>query len=183
MKEAERTATVENIRYDRSEKALYILDQTLLPWEEREIRLRTAEEMFEAIRLLRVRGAPAIGICAGYCMLVLAESIPEDDPAAFLQTLKAYGAYLDSARPTAVNLSWAVRSMLWTAEENLEQPRDRLLTLLLEKAAKIHRDDIEKCMRISELGLTLIRDGDGILTHCNAGPLATSRYGRRWGLS
>jgi methylthioribose-1-phosphate isomerase len=71
--------------------------------------------------------------------------------------------------------------MLWTAEENLEQPRDRLLTLLLEKAAKIHRDDIEKCMRISELGLTLIRDGDGILTHCNAGPLATSRYGTALG--
>ena len=70
---------VQNIRYDRKEEALYIIDQTLLPGEEKEIRLQTAEEMVEAIRSLRVRGAPAIGICAAYCMYVLAKSIRTED--------------------------------------------------------------------------------------------------------
>ena len=170
---------VENIRYDKAEETLYIIDQTLLPGKEREISLRTAEEMYEAIKALRVRGAPAIGICAAYCLYVLARSIPEGED--FQARLAEYADYLVSARPTAVNLSWAVRSMEETARAHRDEPRAAVLEALYEKAAAIHQDDIEKCTEISEYGLTLVKDGDGILTHCNAGPLATSRYGTALG--
>ena len=170
---------VENVRYDKAAEELVILDQTLLPNEERFLRLTTAEEMYDAIKLLKIRGAPAIGICAAYSMYVLARSIPEDGD--FYAELERYGAYLNSSRPTAVNLSWAIREMLKTARENLSLPRAELLETLYEKAAAIHEDDIAKCAAISEYGLTVVKDGDGILTHCNAGPLATSRYGTALG--
>ena len=170
---------VENIRYDKAAEELVILDQTLLPNEEKFLRLTTAEEMYDAIKTLKVRGAPAIGICAAYSMYVLGRSIPGD--ADFYPKLEEYGAYLNSSRPTAVNLSWAIREMLKTAEENLSLPRPALLEVLYQKAAAIHADDIAKCTAISEYGLTVVKDGDGILTHCNAGPLATSRYGTALG--
>ena len=170
---------VENIRYDKAAEELVILDQTLLPNDEKFLRLTTAEEMYDAIKTLKVRGAPAIGICAAYSMYVLARSIPGD--ADFYPKLEEYGAYLNSSRPTAVNLSWAIREMLQTAKENLSLSRAELLEVLYEKAAAIHEDDIAKCAAISEYGLTVVKDGDGILTHCNAGPLATSRYGTALG--
>lgn len=179
MKDIQDVIRVENIRYDKAEETLYIIDQTLLPNQEREISLRTAEEMYEAIKALRVRGAPAIGICAAYCLYVLARSIPEGED--FQARLAEYANYLVSARPTAVNLSWAVRSMEETARAHRDEPRAAVLEALYEKAAAIHRDDIEKCTKISEYGLSLVKDGDGILTHCNAGPLATSRYGTALG--
>lgn len=179
MKDIQDVIRVENIRYDKAEETLYIIDQTLLPNQEREISLRTAEEMYEAIKALRVRGAPAIGICAAYCLYVLARSIPEGED--FQARLAEYADYLVSARPTAVNLSWAVRSMEKTARAHRDEPRAAVLEALYEKAAAIHRDDIEKCTKISEYGLTLVKNGDGILTHCNAGPLATSRYGTALG--
>ena len=91
MADLKAVVAVENIRYDRKAEALYILDQSLLPGEEREIRLRTVEEMVEAIRALRVRGAPAIGICAAYCMYVLAKSIRTEDRQVFLRRLSDYG--------------------------------------------------------------------------------------------
>ena len=105
---------VQNIRYDKEAEALWIIDQTLLPNIEREIRLTTAEEMYEAIRRLQVRGAPAIGICAGYCMYALAREIPGEGDA-FYEELKKAGAYLNSSRPTAVNLSWAIGKQLEVA--------------------------------------------------------------------
>ncbi len=172
---------LQNIRYDRRAEALYIIDQTLLPGEEREVRLQTAEEMVDAIRTLKVRGAPAIGICAGYCMYVLAKSIRTEDRQVFLRRLSGYGEQLAASRPTAVNLTWAVRSMMRTALEHVNDTRGQMLDALYEAAAAIHADDIAKCKAISEYGLTLVKDGDGILTHCNAGPLATSRYGTALG--
>ena len=181
MADIQSVTHAQNIRYDRKAEALYIMDQTLLPNEEREIRLQTAEEMYEAIRSLKVRGAPAIGICAGYCMYVLARSIRGEDQQVFLKKLSDYGEYLNSSRPTAVNLNWAIRLMLRTALENVGCTRGRMLDALYEKAVAIHEDDIAKCRAISEHGLTLVKDGDGILTHCNAGPLATSRYGTALG--
>lgn len=174
-------AIPENIRYDRKAEALYILDQSLLPGEERELCLQTPEEMYDAIRTLKVRGAPAIGVCAGYCMYVLAKSIRGDDRQVFLKKLSDYGMYLNSSRPTAVNLNWAIRQMLRVALEHADSPRGQLLDALYEQAAGIHQDDIAKCKSISEYGLRLLKDGDGILTHCNAGPLATSRYGTALG--
>lgn len=181
MADIQSVTHAQNIRYDRKAEALYIIDQTLLPNEEKEIRLQTAEEMYDAIRTLKVRGAPAIGICAGYCMYVLAKSIRTEDQQVLFKKLNEYGKYLSSARPTAVNLDWAIRQMLRTALENAGRIRGQMLDALYEKAAAIHEDDIAKCRAISEYGLTLVKDGDGILTHCNAGPLATSRYGTALG--
>ena len=171
----------QNIRYDKQAEALYIIDQTLLPGEEREIRLTTLDEMVEAIRALRVRGAPAIGICAGYCMYLLARDAWTEDRQAFLRKLTEDGEALNASRPTAVNLSWAIGEMMAVARARLQEPREALLDALYQKAVAIHEDDIAKCRAISEYGLSLLKEGDGVLTHCNAGPLATSRYGTAQG--
>ena len=113
MNEAIRQVThVQNIRYDKATERLYIIDQTLLPNEEKEIELRTVEEMIEAIKMLRIRGAPAIGICAGYCMYALARDIDAKDNETFYRKLQIDGELLGAARPTAVNLRWAVGEML-----------------------------------------------------------------------
>ena len=178
MNEAIRQVThVQNIRYDKAEERLYIIDQTLLPNEEKEIELRTVEEMIEAIKKLRIRGAPAIGICAGYCMYALARDIGAKDNETFYRKLQIDGELLGAARPTAVNLRWAVGEMLDAAKAHLKDDRAELLEVLYRKAVDIHEDDIAKCTAISGYGLSLLKDGDGVLTHCNAGPLATSRYG------
>ena len=172
---------VQNIRYDKAAEALYIIDQTLLPTEEREIRLETAEQMYDAIRLLRVRGAPAIGICAAYCLYALGRTIDAPDMVGFMERLRSHSAYLNSSRPTAVNLSWALGVMLETAEARRDEGREAVLAALYGKAVEIHEDDIAKCKAISQFGLSLLKEGDGVLTHCNAGPLATSRYGTAQG--
>ena len=145
---------MQNIKFENGR--LMLLDQSLLPNEEKYIEPKTKEDYFTAIKTLQVRGAPAIGIFAAYAMALL-----EGDKA----ELKAY---LDSARPTAVNLSWATERMLkaYNAGKNL-----------IEEAKAIHNEDKELCRKISEFGLSLLKDGDGILTHCNAGALATSEYG------
>ena len=177
MADIQSVTHAQNIRYDRKAEALYIIDQTLLPNEEREMELRSLEEMVEAIKKLRIRGAPAIGICAGYCMYVLARGIDDRDSGVFYRKLQIAGEVLGAARPTAVNLRWAVEEMLKTAGEHLKDSREALLEALYRRAVEIHEDDIAKCTAISEYGLSLLKEGDGVLTHCNAGPLATSRYG------
>ena len=133
MADIQSVTHAQNIRYDRKAEALYIIDQTLLPNEEKEIRLQTAEEMYDAIRTLKVRGAPAIGICAGYCMYVLAKSIRTEDQQVLFKKLNEYGKYLSSARPTAVNLDWAIRQMLRTALENAGRTRGQMLDALYER--------------------------------------------------
>ncbi len=155
-------------------ESVKIIDQTLLPLEEKILSISTADELYEAIYSLRVRGAPAIGICAGYGMYVLARHITVEP---FLEELLRLGEYISSSRPTAVNLSYAVNRICDVAKRNIKLPREELLQLLHNEAKKIHDEDIEMCRLISEYGLELVKDGDVILTHCNAGPLATSKYG------
>ena len=181
MADLKAVVAVENIRYDRKAEALYIPGPVPAAGEEREIRLRTVEEMVEAIRPCGSGAPPAIGICAAYCMYVLAKSIRTEDRQVFLRELNRYGHALSDARPTAVNLDWAIREMMRTALEHLNDTRGQMLDALYERAVAIHRDDMDKCAAISEYGLSLVKDGDGILTHCNAGPLATSRYGTALG--
>lgn len=167
---------VRNIRCDKAAGTLTIIDQTLLPNEEREIRLETAQDVYDAIKLLRVRGAPAIGICAAYGLYVTALDLPEEEEA-FWKGLEELAAYLNSSRPTAVNLSWAIRSMMDTAQAHRAEGRAAVLEALYERAVAIQEEDIAMCTAISRYGASLLKDGDGVLTHCNAGPLATSRYG------
>ncbi|MBE6648672.1 MAG: S-methyl-5-thioribose-1-phosphate isomerase [Ruminococcaceae bacterium] len=158
----------------KDKNCVEIIDQTLLPLEERIISLSTPEEIYDAIYYLKVRGAPAIGICAGYGMYVLAKQIKKEP---FLDELLRLGDYLNSSRPTAVNLSFAVNRLCNVAKKNILLPREELLELMRLEAEKIHKEDIEMCRSIATFGLELVKAGDTILTHCNAGPLATSKYG------
>ena len=168
---------VENVRLNGDGTAVVILDQTLLPNETRFLELREAEWLFEAIAALRVRGAPAIGIFAAFALYVLSRGIQAKGFGAFQAEVLKHSAYLCSARPTAVNLSKQLRRMENLVASLAGSPVPMILDAMREEAAAIQNEDIEMCRAISEHGLTLIREGFGILTHCNAGPLATSRYG------
>ncbi len=158
-------------------RAVEIIDQTCLPNREVYLTLTALEDLCDAIKRLAVRGAPAIGIFAGYAMYVLSLAEGGENPEAFRAGLEAKGRVLSAARPTAVNLSWAVRRMLGVLRAHEEASVPELRERLLAEAVAIHDEDIQMCTRISEYGLSLVRPGDGILTHCNAGPLATSKYG------
>lgn len=166
-----------SVHLTEDETAVEILDQTQLPNRTVYLKLDSAQKIYDAIKTLAVRGAPAIGICAGYAMYVLAQQKQTGDYAEFLAGMEADGAYLISSRPTAVNLSWAVNRMLGVLQANPQVPVKELTGMLREEARAIHQEDIKMCYRISENGLSLVKPGDGILTHCNAGPLATSKYG------
>lgn len=166
---------VENVRLGDDERSVVILDQTQLPSRELYITLRTPEEMFEAIQTLRVRGAPAIGICAAYCVYALARQWEFEDYTAFAAEFHRQVEYLSSSRPTAVNLRWALERMEKLVFDWPDSPVPELLTLLGKECRVIHQEDIEMCLAISEYGLSLLKEGDGVLTHCNAGPMATSR--------
>ena len=156
-------------------KSVIILDQTQLPNRTEYLTLKTAEDIYNAIKILAVRGAPAIGICAGYGMFVLADQKKDLDYETFAKEMHGNGEYLISSRPTAVNLSWAIRRVLKLVDESTDV--NKIIERLHDEAINIHNEDIEMCYKVSEYGLSLIKDGDGILTHCNTGPMATSKYG------
>ena len=179
--ELEQVTHIDNIRLGGDETSVVVLDQTQLPNRTVYRTLREAEEMYNAIRLLRVRGAPAIGICAAYSIYALARQWDILDYGPFAEKFRAAKSYLNSSRPTAVNLSWALNRMEKVVDANPQKSMPEILDLLGRECRAIHEEDIAMCRAISEHGLGLIRDGDGILTHCNAGPLATSRYGTALG--
>lgn len=170
-----------NVNLNENKSAVVILDQTKIPNEEIYIELKTAKEMYDAIFELKVRGAPAIGICAAYSIYILAKNIKTDDYNEFLRVFKESKEYLNSSRPTAVNLSWALERMEKVVINNSKKPVDEIVNLLEKEAVEIQEEDIEMCRQISELGLSLLEKEDGILTHCNAGPMATSLYGTALG--
>jgi len=150
--------------------ALVLLDQTLLPGEERWIRLTRAEEVIEAIGVLRVRGAPAIG-CAGAYAMVLAAGSADD--------VRAAAPAIASARPTAVNLAWAVQRMLGVLDDAAcESPR----AALLAEAERIRDEDEASCRAIGQHGVSLLPPKPRVITHCNAGSLATAGYGTALGV-
>lgn len=168
---------LETVALDEEEPAVVIIDQTKLPGRTQLIRLRSAQEIWDAIYLLKVRGAPAIGVAAAFGIYVLARQIGTEDYDAFLAEFRKLKAYLDSARPTAVNLSWALNRMERVAVSHPEETVGEILRLLRKEALAIKEEDTRVCQSIGEYGLGLLKQGDGILTHCNAGQLATSRYG------
>ena len=168
--------TVDHVRLSTDGKKLIILDQRRLPLHREYLVLSSAESMYEAIRSLAVRGAPAIGIFAGFAMYVLAQQLTAQRPA-FDRAFSETADYLNSSRPTAVNLSWALGRMRRVVEAAPGMPVDELLPRLRDEAQAILDEDIAMCRAISEHGLSLLKEGDAVLTHCNAGPIATSRYG------
>ncbi len=170
---------LEAVRLDPATNELVLLDQTLLPNEVRHIRLRAQDAIWEAINLLRVRGAPAIGIAAGYGAYLAALDCAAGGSEEFLRQFLSAKAYLASSRPTAVNLFWALDRMerRLRAEIAGGTPVPRIPAALLAEADAIKAEDIAMCRAIGENGLSLLKPGMGILTHCNAGQLAASRYG------
>lgn len=156
--------------------ALVLLDQTTLPNEIRYDENTTIEHVWDSIVVMKVRGAPAIGVAAAYGMYLGVREF-EGSHEDFMNSLKDKRDYLAGSRPTAVNLFWAINRMVKKAEEATTTDVQELKDLLLEEAKLIHKEDEEINRMIGENLLTLLEDGQGFLTHCNAGALATTKYG------
>lgn len=170
----------DTVALDDGNDAVVIIDQTLLPCRTELVSLKTAQEIWDAIYLLKVRGAPAIGVTAAMGIYILSKHIDTEDFGDFYDRFCEYREYLDSARPTAVNLSWALKRMEAAAlKAGKEEQRSvaEVKEILHQEALKIRDEDIRVCRKIGENGLLLVKPGDGILTHCNAGKLATVKYG------
>ena len=157
--------------------AVCLIDQTRLPRVRAVVRCATVAEVVAAIRSMVVRGAPAIGVTAAYGMALAAISSTADDTAGLLDELAQAKATLDAARPTAVNLGWATGRMLRVARDHPDIPVSEIAETLLAEAHAIRDEDERMCRRIGEHGAALLRSGTRVLTHCNAGGLATAGYG------
>lgn len=156
---------------------LVLLDQTRLPNEMVYEEFETAESIWDAIKVMKVRGAPAIGVTAAYGLYLGIRDATENSFEDFWKELKKVSDFLASSRPTAVNLFWALERMEKTAIANNHLDVSELKNVLLKEAIKIHKEDEITNRKIGENALTLLHDGIGILTHCNAGALATTKYG------
>lgn len=181
MDEITKVTHIDNVKLTEDKKAVVVIDQTQLPNRMVYLTMDTEEECWEAIHKLKVRGAPCIGIFAGYAMYVLCQKYMDKPYAEFAAEYHRQSEYLNSSRPTAVNLSWALRRMEKLVTENADKSVCEIVELLGKECVAIHEEDIAMCRKISEYGLSLLKEGDGVLTHCNAGPLATSRYGTAQG--
>ncbi|HOA33947.1 MAG: S-methyl-5-thioribose-1-phosphate isomerase [Clostridiales bacterium] len=165
------------LAYDTENNLLVIVDQTLLPREYRLLYLDELEDIFEAIRSLRVRGAPAIGAAAAVGYSVLVNKIKTSDKTEFKSQADFIENRLRESRPTAVNLFWALDRMEKALENALRDGIDSAKEAVKNEALFIIDEDIEMCRKIGEHGAALLKDGDTVLTHCNAGSLATVKYG------
>ena len=156
---------------------IHLIDQTLLPNEFNQIYCDDVESVWEAIKSLRVRGAPAIGIAGALGAVLGIWKSKATNYSDFAAELKKVTDYLATSRPTAVNLFWALERIKQTAEKHQDLEIAELKGVLLDEAQDIIEEDRARCRAIGQHGLDLIRNGDTILTHCNAGGLATSDYG------
>ncbi|MAF27079.1 MAG: S-methyl-5-thioribose-1-phosphate isomerase [Gemmatimonadota bacterium] len=156
---------------------VHLLEQTLLPEREEELPCRTPEEIADAIRRLAVRGAPAIGVAAGYGAALAAHHSRATDPAAFVAEVEAALALLRAARPTAVNLPWAVDRMRASLQASEGGSIEERKAALLDEARRIHAEDAASCRAMGRLGAALLPTKGTVLTHCNAGALATGGRG------
>ena len=155
---------------------LIILDQTRLPGEEKYLKLETKEDVYVAIKKLRVRGAPAIGIAAAFGLYVATRDSEAGSVEEFKEEVGQVSEYLKKARPTAVNLAWAL-DRLTDKLAGFDGSVAAAKKILLQEARLIRQEDEDACRNMGEYGLSLLKPGMGILTHCNAGTLATAKYG------
>lgn len=171
------------VKWGPDKKSVDIIDQSLLPGTLKRIQLDTAEEIWEAIKKLRVRGAPAIGIMAAFATALLASQIDTEDYGTFAEECREITSYLSSSRPTAVNLFWALNRMQKLIEDSQDLPVADIKDKLFAEAEAIQAEDIAISRHIGETGFSLLSELKednkeiGILTHCNAGTLATGKYG------
>lgn len=167
----------DTVALDDYQHALVIIDQTKLPSKIEILSLTKQKDIWDAIYLLKVRGAPAIGVAAAIGAYLAAREIKASSYEDFYTQFKAACDYLNSSRPTAVNLSWALRRMEQVVIDNKALPIAKIVTALHDEALAIREEDITVCASIGKYGLSLVKPGDGLLTHCNAGQLATVKYG------
>ena len=171
------------VRLNENRETMSIIDQTLLPGTIKRINIGTKEEIWEAIKKLRVRGAPAIGVAAAYGIAILANQIQADSFTSFYEEFKQNKDYLASSRPTAVNLFWALNRMENIVKNNDGKSVPEIKEMLFKEAQLIRDEDVQISRGIGEYGFELMKDKKikgkelGILTHCNAGTLATAKYG------
>ena len=170
----------EHIQYSEEKGALILLDQRYLPGREDWFECRSVSDVVYALQTMVVRGAPAIGVTAAYgCHLAAREASYEPD---WREALDRLLTRLEEARPTAVNLRWSVETMRKQWKENWNLGAGDIISLMLEKAKQMHAEDIETNKRMGAHGAALISDGDTVMTHCNAGALATAGYGTALGV-
>lgn len=167
----------ETVELDETKQALVICDQTKLPNEVKFLSLTDEKDIWNAIYLLQVRGAPAIGVAAAIGLYVVTKKIKANTFDEFYKGFKKTKDFLITARPTAVNLAWALNRMDRACKENSNKTVEEVKEVLHKECVEIRREDIEVCKSIGEYGLSLVNKGDGLLTHCNAGRLATVKYG------
>ncbi len=156
---------------------LKMIDQTKLPTQLLYIYCDTVEDVWDAIKQLKVRGAPAIGIAAAFGVLVALRDYRAATSDELIAKVDKVASYLASARPTAVNLAWAVERMRSVAHEMKNHAPEQIIEALTEEALLIHNEDRDLCQKIGQHGMKLIRSGSTVLTHCNAGALATGGIG------
>ncbi len=159
---------------------LQLLDQSKLPPEEEFLYLNTWEEVFSAIKDMKIRGAPAIGVAAGYALALACFQLEYVSKELKLNKLADIGLSLIQARPTAVNLKWAVERMI--DRSRTPTPQKDFAARLLEEARAIHLESYESDVKLSEFGADIIPYGSSVLTHCNTGPLATGGFGTALGV-
>lgn len=161
---------------------LKLLDQRLLPGEVKYIACSDVESAREAIKNLTVRGAPAIGAAAAYAMALAARESAAENSAGLLADLKQAAEHLKTSRPTAVNLSWAVERVLALAVKNGDKSPAEIRKIILAEARQISEEDRDTCRMLSANGAELLKDGDSVITYCNAGALATAGMGTALGV-
>ncbi|MGQ9616897.1 MAG: S-methyl-5-thioribose-1-phosphate isomerase [Spirochaetota bacterium] len=154
-----------------------IIDQTKLPLEKVFLTINTKEEMYDAIKRLKIRGAPAIGIAAAFGVYLGVRNYRGDDRGEFEKLVDSVCNYIGSSRPTAINLFWAIERLKRIVKFNNNLNPDKLIGLMLDEAIRMIEEDNMVCRAIGEHGVKLINNGYSILTHCNAGGLATAMYG------
>ncbi len=167
----------DTVALDMTDATLVILDQTKLPLREEYLKLCRAEDIRDAIARLSVRGAPALGVAGAIGVYVCALRTGQTDAARHAAKVEEISHIIGTARPTAVNLMWAVNRMRKVLHAHLDCTVEQINQALFKEATAIRDEDIAVCRAIGEFGVSLIKDGDGILTHCNAGRLAAVRYG------
>jgi methylthioribose-1-phosphate isomerase len=168
---------IRSVVLDDENDALVLLDQTLLPGEKKFLHLKEQKDIWEAIYELKVRGAPAIGIAAAYGVYLAAKASQAETYDGLLEDFLKAKAYLASSRPTAVNLFWALDRMERRIRQEAGRTPAEVKAALKEEADRIRDEDEEVCRSIGEHALTLLKPGMGLLTHCNAGTIATAKYG------
>lgn len=169
------------IEWDDSDSSIKMIDQTLLPGELKFIKCKNIAEVCEAIQNLRIRGAPALGICGAFAMALAARLSSASTVEGMIKDMKIAGGAVKKTRPTAINLEWAVDHILQVAEEEGMDPR-LIQNIALEEAKNMADEDVKINQKIGKNGAKLLHDGDVVLTHCNAGRMACVDWGTALGV-